>query len=101
MNDLISRAALLDEFHALCGPQTGDGWDNMGVYNLIVRQKAVDAVEVVRCRDCKYAHMTYDGEVKYCDRISMADEDGDYGYALYLPGDWYCADGERRCNDGK
>lgn len=52
--------------------------------------------ELVRCKDCKYAHMTYDGEVKYCDRISMPDDEGDYGYALYLPGDWFCADGERR-----
>lgn len=50
MGDLISRAALLDEFHSLCGPQTGDGWDNMGVRNLIMRQKAVDAVPVVHGR---------------------------------------------------
>ena len=51
MDDLISRAALLDEFHSLCGPQTGDGWDNMGVRNLIVRQKAVDAIPVDWLRD--------------------------------------------------
>ena len=46
MGDLISRAALLDEFRSLCGPQTGDGWDNMGVRNLIMRQKIVDAIPV-------------------------------------------------------
>ena len=46
MTDLISRAALLDEFRSLCGPQTGDGWDNWGVHNLIMRQKAVYAVPV-------------------------------------------------------
>ena len=51
MDDLISRAALLDEFHALCGPQTGDGWDNMGVRNLIMRQKAVDAVPMEWLRE--------------------------------------------------
>lgn len=50
MTDLISRAALLDEFRSLCGPQTGDGWDNMGVRNLIMRQKAVYAVPVVHGR---------------------------------------------------
>lgn len=55
-----------------------------------------DYVPVVRCRDCKYAHMTYCGEVKYCDRISMPDDEGDYGYALYLPGDWFCAADERK-----
>ena len=48
-----------------------------------------DRVAVVFCRDCKYAHMTYAGEVKYCDRMS-----------IYLPGDWFCADGERRYDDG-
>lgn len=50
-----------------------------------------DCVPVVRCRDCKYAHMTYDGDCKYCD---FWQEDG--GEALYLDGDFYCAAGERR-----
>ena len=44
LDELISRAALLEEFRSLCGPQTGDGWDNMGVHNLIMRQKTVDYV---------------------------------------------------------
>lgn len=26
-----------------------------------------DPTEVIYCKDCKYAHITYDGEVKYCD----------------------------------
>ena len=61
--------------------------------------KTSDMVAVVRCRDCKYAHLTYDGECKYCDIISgMMDEDS-HIEALYLPGDWYCADGERREDD--
>jgi len=64
-----------------------------GMKNVVYTSERVD---VVRCRDCKYAHLTYDGEVKYCDIISMPDSEGDYGYALYLPGDWFCADGERR-----
>ena len=50
----------------------------------------IDAVEVVRCKDCKHAHMTYGGECKYCD---MWVEDGE---ALYLDGDFFCAYGERR-----
>ena len=50
-----------------------------------------DCVEVVRCKDCKNAHMTYDGECKYCD---FWQEDG--GEALYLDGDFYCAAGERK-----
>ena len=53
----------------------------------------VDAVEVVRCKDCKYAHMTYGGECKYCD--CWKDEDDRY-ITLYLDGDFHCAFGERR-----
>lgn len=38
---LIDADALLAEAHRLSGPQTGDGWDNWGVYNLIERQPTV------------------------------------------------------------
>jgi lipopolysaccharide biosynthesis regulator YciM len=55
----------------------------------INKRPTIDVVPVVRCRDCKYAHMTYDGECKYCDQW-------DTGDPLYLPGDYFCADGERR-----
>ena len=35
---------------------------------VVDNQPTVDAVEVVRCKDCMYAFMTIDGEqVKYCD----------------------------------
>ena len=56
---------------------------------MINEQPAVDVVEVVRCKDCKYAHMTMDGECKYCD-IWFPDE------KEYMDGDYYCASGERR-----
>ncbi len=54
----------------------------------------VDAVEVVRCKDCKYASLTYDGECKYCQRWKEK-YDGE-SVSLYLDGDFYCAFGERR-----
>lgn len=50
-----------------------------------------DYVNVVRCRDCKHAQMTYGGECKYCD---FWQEDG--GEALYLDGDFFCAASERK-----
>ena len=53
----------------------------------------IDAVSVVRCKDCKYAHMTYDGSCKYCD---MWKDDDDICLELYLDDDFYCADGERK-----
>lgn len=45
----------------------------------------VDAVPVVRCKDCKH----YDG--KWCLLFDMVNSD---------MGDWFCADGERR-SDGE
>ena len=45
--------------------------------------------EIVRCKDCKYSHMTYDGDCKYCD-IWFPDE------PEYMPGDYYCGSAERR-----
>lgn len=59
------------------------------VYHWLVVQEPV-----VRCSECKYAHMTYDGECKYCD---FWQEDG--GDALYLDKGFYCAAGERRDGD--
>lgn len=54
-----------------------------------------DRRDVVLCRDCKYAHMTGRDEVKYCDIITMVDDEGDPA-PMYLDGDWFCAAGERR-----
>lgn len=48
--------------------------------------------EIVRCKDCKYAHMTYGGECKYCDVWEAQDE-------IYLDADFYCAFGERKEDD--
>ena len=45
--------------------------------------------EIIRCKDCKYSHMTYDGDCKYCD-IWFPDE------PEYMPGDYYCGSAERR-----
>lgn len=44
MKELIDRAAILSEAKRLAGPQTGDGWDNWGVYALIERQPTIEAV---------------------------------------------------------
>ena len=46
------------------------------------------SIDIVRCKECKYAHMTYGGECKYCDKWSPGD-------SLYLDGDFFCSYGER------
>lgn len=64
---------------------------NKGEIGIIESAKWVQ--ELIRCKDCKHAHLTYDGECKYCDM----DKD-EYGSIeeKYRPGDWFCADGERK-----
>lgn len=54
-------------------------------------QPTVDAVEVVRCKDCKYCFVDGDDDWKYnvC-----------YFNRNMVHDDWFCADGERRENDG-
>lgn len=59
------------------------------VKELIDKMPTIDAVEVVRCKDCKYNKGTkvwLDGDV-------TIDCDNGMGYP---PPDWFCADGERR-----
>ena len=65
-------------------------------YKEIQNLPSVDVVEVVRCKDCKYAHLTYNRRAKYCDL--WKDDEGNF-LELYLDGDFYCADGERKGDD--
>lgn len=54
--------------------------------------------QIIRCRDCRFAHLTYDGLCKQCDN---ATDDDDIKLTLYLPGDFYCAFAERKDGDGE
>lgn len=90
MNDMIPKAAAKKIVSLMvCAPSV-----KIQAEHSIDNLPAVDAVPVVRCSECKYAHMTYDGECKYCD---FWQEDG--GDALYLDKGFYCAAGERRDGD--
>lgn len=74
-----------------CFPDKGEGnW----TYNATAKAyiESAPSIDIVRCKDCKHAHMTYDGLCKYCD--TWKDDDGNL-LELYLDGDYYCADGER------
>lgn len=73
-------------------------WDNEDkkIFDTIVD---LQPEAVVRCKDCKYASLTYDGECKYCQRWKEK-YDGE-SVSLYLDGDFYCAWGERREDGNK
>lgn len=53
--------------------------------------------DVVLCIECKYAHLTTNGDCKYCDKFM---DDMMY-YELHLPKDFYCAFGERKESESK
>lgn len=96
MNDLISRSALikyLDETHYNDGSdwmvsQYNADW----IYSWLESQPAVDAVPVVRCKDCEHWRL-YEPDVdvgrcvKHNDHLARWDAD-------------YCSYGERRNGDG-
>jgi hypothetical protein len=50
------------------------------------------SIDIVRCKECKKAHLTYDGTCKYCDE--WKDDDDNY-IEVYHDGDHFCSYGER------
>ena len=59
------------------------------VMMLLIQVPPVDAVEVVRCRDCK--HMIMQSNIRYCTVWNGPNGMGDYGFCNY---------GERKDGDG-
>ena len=91
MDDLISRqAAIIQLSHNKNGDDDHD----------VIVQKDIETIkqlpsaepEIIRCKDCKFARMTYDGECKYCD-VWFPDE------KTYMDGDYFCASAERRTDE--
>lgn len=96
MDDLISRAAALEAIIGCLNIIEAKGAD-MTVARTIVKgvldnAPAVDAVNVVRCKDCKHR----DPEDKKCDCGAVTVQ----GLYFPRPDTWYCADGERRDDNG-
>ena len=50
-------------------------------------------IEIIPCKECKFSHMTYDGQCKYCD---LERDDDDNFIECYFDGDHFCGFGERR-----
>lgn len=96
---LIDADALEKKLHELALDEWNQGvstsWSNVYLEceDMVYDAPTVDAVEVVRCKDCRFSHMTYSGECKSCDKWV---DDDDFHLTLYLDGDFYCAWGERR-----
>ena len=80
MSDLISRSALIAEYDRVHKGAAG------GARKLMEDAPAVDAVEVVRCKDCKH-YRKYSDFVVDCSR--------DHGM-IYVNPDDFCCYGERK-----
>lgn len=66
MNDLISRAALLQEFETQTKVYRPNNlWHITGIKAFIENAPAVDAAEVIRCKDCKRWGTGVAGETEY------------------------------------
>lgn len=49
-------------------------------------------IDLVRCKECKFAILTYDGYCKYCDL--WVDDNNNY-IEVYFDGEHFCSDGKR------
>lgn len=107
MDDLISRAAAIEALSTPCDKRYRHGvWETCldNIETAIMNIPAVDAAPVVRCAYCKHCFdlssdpmEPYDGESEwYCARF-----DRDTNAYEIDPYRFFCADGERRDDDGK
>ena len=81
-SDSISRSALLAAYDAAHKGPPG------GARKLIQEAPGVDAVPVVRCKDCIHYNNNYCGDgFGWCERKGIGHETSD---------DWFCASGEAK-----
>ena len=71
-------------------------WSSEDVCILLKLAPTVDAVEVVRCKDCKW----YEANCETCVLRSDDGDTYDFGYEVDMKPDDFCSYGERR-NDVK
>ena len=95
MDDLISRAAAID---ALWKSDTLTK-ENFKACRVIEGLHAVDAVQVVFCKDCEFCNPIYCnqvGEAVYDGSFECGDTEIQYYAPDYHMDTYYCADGKRR-----
>ena len=89
MNDLISRSALLEDLEY--DHRKREIVQPRSTFGIILSAPAVDAVEVVRCKDCKHSYF-----VKSCSKYECKNGCGTLKYT-----NDFCSYGERReCDKG-
>lgn len=87
MSRLIDADALHREFIDFIRASNNKTPNWNDAVSLVGSAPTVDAVEVVRCEDCKHRAGHMDGYTK-CDRTERI--------RIWHPDDWYCAYGKRK-----
>lgn len=93
MDDLISRQAAIDALDNIRIPRNASWYPYYQQALTAVSKLPSARPEIIRCKDCKYAHLTVSGECKYCD--AWTDDDG-YPMEIYEDGDFFCGNAERK-----
>lgn len=86
--DLTLKKRVLTAKYGEYAAEDGSYMSWREIFELVNRQPEVDAVKVVRCKDCKHGEKgrIFDSECVWCG--------ADHHNAK--PMQWYCADGERK-----
>ena len=104
-NDLISRDALLEKAVFMTQYDEG-GWDldlKAVPVDEVENAPAVDAVEVVRCKDCKHTRGRTEYERNYLVEGVLICRSSDATDDCWNPvwPEHFCSYGERRADDGR
>lgn len=95
MGKLIDQQVAIDAVKGLSLGETDATRLAMRIEDYLKRLPSAEH-KIIHCRECKYAHLTYGGDCKYCDK--WLDDDG-FNLTLYLDGGFYCGYAERKNND--
>jgi hypothetical protein len=101
MAEYIEKEALIQSFdcnggHFVYGTQTVDA-----IVSRINMQPVVDAVEVVRCKDCVFSRELYKHEKKvYLPTCVGCNKHSSGYYSVIMFGDDFCSHAERRSDNG-
>lgn len=105
MSDLINRQEAID---VLKERLQANGYSNVALVSELNRSigylmnlPSVDAVEVVRCKDCEWWDRIDDGLYGYCHACKHGFYSANWEISIYrrYKEDFFCADGERRTDE--
>ena len=102
IDDLISRRAAIKDICDLpnCDNGYSDTYDKACIIGVLEEQQPVDAVPVVRCKDCKHRPIdtgghNYGQDLLFPDDYKCPCRCEDQWYSWMPRDDWFCANGER------